>query len=437
MQKYISCGKINKYYGYIFLSVIFMLLQDFAFGSNYNNSFKDINLSNSSGDHNIIHDLFGYIFVFFSFLIIYKYKIKNRKSILISEYESIQEQKEEEHSKGHLTTLLFITILWVIQEQLIQLYINTLRNLDFWMLQLIIMYYFMKKTFNVDLYKHQKLSFIIIIFPFIFKVITIILSCISNDKNDPGIIYIENKFLIPIGILLYIIILISNSYILTKIKLFMDIRFISIPEVLMYFGLFGSIICLIITFTSTHIECHHQLEGNICDIQKIEKNNRTVYYLENYKIYFSELKYNLINEIILSLVYIFCFLLQYFFSLQIVKLLSPIHNIFCYPLYFFFQKAILAIITLCKEHKFFVDNKIKYIHWKFILDITGELISIIGLMIYLEIIELNFCNFNYDTKINIFIRDKNDSDLDSSEKDFLFLENGDIEEISIGTKKKG
>jgi hypothetical protein len=292
----------------------------------------------------------------------------------------------------------------------------------------------MKRIFNVKLYNHQKLSFLIIIFPFIFKVGTIILSIISCDDNDPGIIYLKNKLIIPIGIILYFIILISDSYILTKIKLFMDIRFISIPEVLMYFGLFGFIICLIITFATSYIKCPH-FQKDICDIPSIE-NNKTIYYFENYKIYFSELKNNLIEEIILNLINSFSFFLGYFFSLQIIKFLSPIHYIFCIPLYFFFQKFFLAIINLCKEHKLFSDNKIEYILWKFILDIAGDLISILGLMIYLEIIELNFCNFNYDIRESIIIRARHDSVLDSSEKDFIFLENGDIEEISIESKNK-
>jgi hypothetical protein len=117
MEKYISCGRINKYYGYIFLSVFFLLLQDFPFGANYNNSFQELNIFNLPCDHSIIHDLFGYIFTFFSSLIVYKIKIKKHKNILINESESIQELKEEEHSKKHLSKLLFIIILWVIEEK--------------------------------------------------------------------------------------------------------------------------------------------------------------------------------------------------------------------------------------------------------------------------------------------------------------------------------
>ena len=289
------------------------------------------------------------------------------------------------------------------------------------MFELIIIYFFMKRIFNVKLYKHQILSFLIIIFPFIFKVGTIILSIISHDNNDPGII-------------LYIILLISDSYILTEIKSFMDIRFISIPEILMYFGLFGSIICLIITLASSYIECPH-FQKDICDIPYIE-NNKTNYYFENYKIYFSGFKENPMENIAVNLIGNFSFFLEWLFSLLVVKHLSPIHKIFSTPFYFFSQKTLLAIITLCKEQNFFVKNKIRYILWKFILDITGDFIALLALMVYLEIIELNFCEFNHDTRKSIAIRAIDDILSDSKEKDFIFLQNGDVEEISNGKNKK-
>jgi len=435
MEDCISCGKINKYFGYIFLSVLFKLLQDLAFGTNYNNSFQGLKLFEMPKDHYIIHDLFGYMVVFFSSLIVYKCRKNRTKNVLISKAESAQDQKEEDYSKKYFVTLLLIIILWVIEMQLKQLYDDFLKNLDFWMLELIIMFYFMKKTFNVELYKHQKLSFLIIIFPFIFKVGTIILSIISHDENDPGFLYIDYKLLIPIGIILYIILLISESYILTTIKFFMDIRFISVPKVLIYFGLFGSIIGLIIVFSSSHIKCPYFKES-ICQIKYIDHNNKTIYYLENYKIYFSDLKENIIKEIIINLLGQFSFLFDSFFSLLVIKYLSPIHKIFSIPLYFFSQKTLLVIINLCKEHTFFSKNKIKYIHWKFTLDITSDLVSIIGLMIYLEIIVFNFCDFNYDTRESISIRAIDDILSDSKEKDFLFLQNGDIEEITVNVKRK-
>ena len=89
----------------------------------------------------------------------------------------------------------------------------------------------------------------------------------------------------------------------------------------------------------------------------------------------------------------------------------------------------MAINTLCREKKFFVNNSV-YILSKFILDITGDIFSIFGLMIYLEIIELNFCGLDYNTRRTISVRAMSDQIEDDNEKKFIFLEDGDIEEIS-------
>ena len=40
------------------------------------------------------------------------------------------------------------------------------------------------------------------------------------------------------------------------------------------------------------------------------------------------------------------------------------------------------------------------------LDEFGDIASILGLVIYLEMIELNFCGLNYNLKKNIIIRGK-------------------------------
>ena len=53
-----------------------------------------------------------------------------------------------------------------------------------------------------------------------------------------------------------------------------------------------------------------------------------------------------------------------------------------------------------RSHLFSEENQLE----KFLLDISGDIASIIGFLIYLEIIELNFCNLNYDLKENIIKR---------------------------------
>ena len=56
--------------------------------------------------------------------------------------------------------------------------------------------------------------------------------------------------------------------------------------------------------------------------------------------------------------------------------------------------------NLIKNSSFFEDTS-DYKPTRFFLDIGGDFICLIGLFIYLEIIELNICNLNHDLRKNI------------------------------------
>ena len=47
--------------------------------------------------------------------------------------------------------------------------------------------------------------------------------------------------------------------------------------------------------------------------------------------------------------------------------------------------------------------------YKLIIDLFSDLMSIIGFLIYIEIIELNFCDFNYNLRKNIILRGDKDT----------------------------
>ena len=59
---------------------------------------------------------------------------------------------------------------------------------------------------------------------------------------------------------------------------------------------------------------------------------------------------------------------------------------------------------------FFVEKlfKTKEQLKKFLLDTSGDIASILGFLIYLEIIELNFCGLNFNLKKNIISRSEDD-----------------------------
>ena len=85
----------------------------------------------------------------------------------------------------------------------------------------------------------------------------------------------------------------------------------------------------------------------------------------------------------------------------IIKYFTPVHLIFSFPVYYFTQKIILIINTLIQEKAFFSVNRINYIEAKFSLDILGDILSSFGFLIYLEIIELNFCKLNHNLRRKI------------------------------------
>ena len=114
-------------------------------------------------------------------------------------------------------------------------------------------------------------------------------------------------------------------------------------------------------------------------------------------------------------------------------MLTPVHIVFSYPIEYFLEKVILAITTVIislirnKNTKFliFVDKSIDYNEIKFFLDFFGDIISIIGFLIYFEIIELNFDKFNYNTIQNMIVRSFGESkEIANSEDGFENDERG-------------
>ena len=179
---------------------------------------------------------------------------------------------------------------------------------------------------------------------------------------------------------------------------------------------------------STASKCKTILKNYICPI----KSDYNDYYLENIIIYFNIFKKEIIIEIISIILGIICFFFYNFLLISIIKLLSPIHIIFSTPLFFLSKKIIMPIVTLINEGTFFSKNHIENIYSKYILDLSGDIISSIGFIIYLEIIELNCCNLNYDLRRTIKARSQTDALIISDDEDdkvFVYLDNGDVEEV--------
>ena len=110
-------------------------------------------------------------------------------------------------------SFLFIIILWIVEEHLIEI-CGILKDLDFWMIEILIISYITSKMFKQEIYAHQKIVIIYNLLPIFLKIGTIKLSfddkcnsigndysynynsnsnnCDGKDKNRLQIIYVKN-----------------------------------------------------------------------------------------------------------------------------------------------------------------------------------------------------------------------------------------------------
>ena len=444
MRNYITLGYWNKNYKYIILSIFIDLLKDIISGVNYEGIFKTIQLFGERelnfSLHNYIHQIFSYFGIFIFSLIITKIESSTSETLMNENISSVDQNsksnksnksikliyiKDEKERTGFNYKNLFFSVIitlfiLVIAEQFLSLYGVILKDLDFWMFEIIILSMIIQKMFNLKIYKHQKLGLFLNMLSFIFKICSIITSLKDKSEEEKPIIYVKyNIFLLSfIGLIIYLFSITLRSYANSKLKWFLDLRYLLSSKLLVIYGLIGIIVCSIISLVSTFIKCKNidnKIEFNdyICSLTNnvYTKDNYTELYFENFKLYLEKFSYKDIKEIsfeifLTILNMIISFLDKYFYIL-LIKYLSPVYIIFANPLYFMNQKLMLGLYTLLMERTFFLIKN-TYSIQKFYFDISGDLLSIFGFLIYLEIIELNCCDLNYNLKKNIIIRSYGD-----------------------------
>ena len=267
---------------------------------------------------------------------------------------------------------------------------NILKHLDFWMLELIFLSIFSKTILNINIYSHQIVAMILTVFPLLLKIATIILSFFEDTKKikdtNLEIPYVEHSWLIPSGIIIYSCLILLKAYINTKIKWYMDIKYVSSHKLLFLYGIIGTLLYLIICTISTFNECEKEDNSskNIVDyFCDVAKNETTIkYYLANYKIYFTSFtNTDALNEILAVSLRAASFFFYKYFRLMIIKNLSPIHLMFIIPPFFLIKKIILIAYASISEDK----DKIKFYNLeifrvKFILDSTGDIFSLFQIL---------------------------------------------------------
>ena len=264
-----------------------MILDQYLYGFTYIECFYPLNiykiLYNALIDSNKTdfphHRLFDPLFNYFGIIIFSLFIPKEEKSDKAEQEEEIDKRESilniklihndihnYFHSKKGIVLFIAAVILWVISENLLIIYVDIFQDLDFWFFELIFLSIFFSRSFIFKIYQHQKLSIALNVgFGSILKICNIILSITSHQKDEDKNFYEKYPFLCVFA-LFYLLIIISNSYVITQLKVFMDIKFISHRTLLMSYGLAGFLICLISAVVFSYIPCWHYLEKDVCKI---------------------------------------------------------------------------------------------------------------------------------------------------------------------------
>ena len=399
---YIQLGSYNKYYKYIIFQVICNLLYNFTYGLNHGSIYTPISFfkkQNNFHSHQTINNIFYYFGTFLFSLILYKFDPNTKKINKSNENDNSSTIKlirfKNKNIKKEYYIIILVSFLWVIHEQLIISYYSNFYfdYLDYWTLEILITYYISKKMFNIVIYKHQQFAiFFNSVLCSLFLLLPLILSLISKKEN----ILKSQPVLIPIGIIFFLIIIFIRSYTNCKIKWISDLKDINVYKILIFYGIIGSVICFIVSLITTFVECNNA-KYIICPV--INGNKK---YFENYIIYYEDFSSSIIIYIVLTFFIIIFGFLKTLFYIIIVKYLTPIHAIVLPSIYFFLVVIILGIYSLITKIDNDDMNEIEFI--SNFCDTIAFFLAIMGILIYSELIELNFCQLNYNLRSNIIKR---------------------------------
>ena len=427
MGEYITFGKYNHLYKYILFYLFLSMLSQGLYGLNYFSYFNLIKFTFFVDENldfikyyfirKIIFSYFG-TFILACISLIYD-KIKTIREIkdatlrnsnhIIIIHEGNNENVEQ---KNTFLFLLIIIFLWVLEEQVLDIYSRNLPHIDFWMLELIIIAKLNSIILKIPIFKHQKFVLYFSLVPIIIKIITIIIE-IEDGKKE--FIYEDNLYWIPIGLLIYFTFVTLKAYVIIKIKWLMDLKYISANKLLIIYGLIGTVFYSIFSLISSFTENE---ENN----QNKGKNNNifiNIYYsfYSYYLLFRHSNETQIIVEIIVSILRMILFYYINYNVMMIIKYLTPMHIVFLTPIFYFFTKVVVIICNLIycsikKDLSGFLDNKeVPMIIEKFLLDLFQDIFCFLGFLVYLEIIQLDFCGFNYNLRDEIIKR--GDQELDN------------------------
>ena len=316
--------------------------------------------------------------------------------------------------------ILFIIFIDILLGQFSLIYNKFFIHINFWMIELYFVAFFYLKMFQIKIYKHQKLAFAINIISIILVFVKVIFTIIENDEKKA--IYVKYWWFIFVGPIIFLIYAFSLSYVFVALKKFFYYKFVPVSRIFLFNSIIGFIFCISLCCIFTDNTCGkkieniHEVKDYICKVTN--SDNET--YIDNFNVYSEKWKNSgkneKIYEILNSVIGNIFFALYRYFSFKIIESLTPFHRIFSGSVYYLAQQLILLCVYCVK----IINDDNFYLKVKVLCDFFSDFVCIITFFIYSEIIELNFCDFNYNLKKNIILRGQNDDyQLDDLDKNSI------------------
>jgi len=458
---FIGIGQLSKYYIYSIVAIICQLISDYSMGLNKINKpdppefFKYYAALNS---HFLAQNAFiflGYLIGGIILYIFFKKCISNKKrSFTMADAQKKREEilggKYIEYNYVGLFLVSIFIALSTIQNSLpnqIQLESN------FWMLELILLLILSHLIMKTKIGNHHTLSIFITIPILIFEIIGFFLPITKHDCGDKTskeckdehitdnnffqFLWIKYGKLIFIFATLFTIIVILKDYSWIKSKYLMDIRGIHPSKILIFTGIIGLIFVFILFIFATLFPCNTfdnvtkitnpdqieyfqndtkiDLARQICLVINYDNDTKQLqFYYDNFIEFINEYKENNTNSNINGSIKIELFLvIPIYFAMNlvinicnimIIRFLDPNIILINSNIVYFIEEILFyfSIIQRKDEYKTFIQ---------FIFTELKQIFSLIGNMIYIELIELRFCNLDYDLRKNIKSRGDRESSL--------------------------
>ena len=419
MGKYIGLGEYNKNTKYLIYYIISNFFYEGIGGLKYGQLYYPIRFYDKQKllkSHKLVTDTFCYFGVFlFSFILMYfdldtkgKTINDNKKPAFI---KLIYEEKTS--FKKNKLNIILVAFSWVLHILLIKMYyLSNFGYLDYWAFEMIITYYISKKMFKIQIYKHQKFS---IYFITIFCSILIFCSFILTLSDEKDIIYKEHPIFIPIGIIIHFIILFIRSYSNCKIKWLTDTKYITTSKFLLIYGIIGTICCTVIFTITTLVDCGK----NKLELCYIEKDGKSYYdsFTAFYDEYFKD-SFKFIDIILFIILVISKFFVSLYYVLTI-KYLTPVYAVCLPSIHYFILQIILVFNTIIQGKTEIISSQLA----KVIIEILTDFFSILGIFVYIELIEIRICGLHYNLRRFIISRSLSDFDI------YGIIDDDDDEEI--------